>query len=570
VDKYITLGTPYLGVPMAFRGLRYGWDFGVPFGLLDSARAKKITQNWPGVYQLLPANDPFFNLYRFGYFVAYRDIDFDGKPEDNLDTKRRMGNLLRIPFVLDNDGTMSNLKTTHYNSTLIASAEDFQQRGIQGWNSAEARAVRRYVIAGVKTCTTRTIYEYQQGNDVKAIIGFDNGDDLVPKISADMGRGKQGDVSDNAIIYYAPDSPHKDLPNLFAKEVAAILLGRDPILVQSNLSFAPAAATCTTIDLQSPANLSVVDAFGNRTGPKPNSPDNEASIPGSQFFRFTNNQTTVIPTNGTYNIQVEGTGVGTFDLRLRQWNDDAILNTILYKDVPVTIQTKARLVYTANTTSPILEVDNDGDGVIDASLLPTSVLGANDRQFDFQPPVSKIKVDGKKRDDVYISDVTITLSATDNRDGSGVLRTSYSLDGGNTFHLYTSPIVITLEGKTTVLVKSSDRAGNTENPVSVDITIDYPEATATSTPRPTRTVAPTRTLTPSRTPTPTPTVSATPYPATVAGLRALLRDLYQRGDVQEPIYRALDALLGAAQRQVERDRELLAIVEIRAFIRIVD
>jgi len=578
VDKYVTLGTPYLGVPTAFRGLRYGWDFDIkiPYintSVIDTGQAKKIIQNWTGVYQLLPANDPFFNLYRSGYFVSYRDIDFDGKPEDNLDSKRRMGTLLRVPSVLDNDGTLSNLKTTHYNSTLITLAEDFQERGIKGWSSPQARAVNRYVIAGVKTCTARTIYEYQQGNDVKAIIGFDNGDNLVPKISADMGNGKQGGVADNAIIYYAPDSPHGDLPNLFAKAIVAILLGRDPLLVQSNLSFTPSSATCTTIDLQSPANLSVEDAFGNRTGPKPNSSDNEMAIPGSQFFRFTNNQTTVIPNGGAYNILVEGTGVGTFDLRLRQWNDEAIRDTILFKDVPVTTQTKAHLVYTVGNVSPVLEVDNDGDGVIDVSVLPTSVLGASDQQSDFQPPVSKIKVEGKqKRNDVYVSDVTITLSAADNKEGSGVLRTSYSLDGGYTFNLYTSPIVITREGKTALLVKSSDRAGNTENPISVDITIDRSSAMATSTPRPTHAATPTRTPIPSRTPTltPTPAVTVTPYPTAIAGLRALLGDLYQRGDVEEPIYRPLESLLRSAERQVERDHELLAIAEIKAFIRIVD
>lgn len=40
--------------------------------------------------------------------------------------------------------------------------------------------------------------------------------------------------------------------------------------------------------------------------------------------------------------------------------------------------------------------------------------------------------------------------------------------------------------------------------------------------------------------------------------------------VKEPMYRALAALLLAAERQLEHDRELPAIVEIRVFIRIVD
>ena len=70
----------------------------------------------------------------------------------------------------------------------------------------------------------------------------------------------------------------------------------------------------------------------------------------------------------------------------------------------------------------------------------------------------------------YNSDVAVSLSATDNC--SGVERTEYSIDGGNTFQPYSQPISVTQEGTTTVLYRSIDRAGNVENTGSTVIKID--------------------------------------------------------------------------------------------------
>lgn len=92
--------------------------------------------------------------------------------------------------------------------------------------------------------------------------------------------------------------------------------------------------------------------------------------------------------------------------------------------------------------------------------------------------------------------------------------------------------------------------------------------TPTSTSTSTRTPTPTRTSTPTRTLTPTP--KPTQYPATLQGLRRMLRDLNQRDQVNDGIYRALDVILISAARQVAHDNEFVAIIQLRAFIKIVD
>ena len=82
---------------------------------------------------------------------------------------------------------------------------------------------------------------------------------------------------------------------------------------------------------------------------------------------------------------------------------------------------------------------------------------------DQTPPTTTISLNGTAGNPGYYrSDVEVSLSATDN--GSGVAETRYSLDGGETWYVYTSPFTASGEGKNEVLARSWDNAGNDEGP----------------------------------------------------------------------------------------------------------
>ena len=60
VDKLILLGAPQLGSPLAFKDLNYGDNLGfqIPvlnLDILNHDEVKKITQNMPSLYDLLPS-----------------------------------------------------------------------------------------------------------------------------------------------------------------------------------------------------------------------------------------------------------------------------------------------------------------------------------------------------------------------------------------------------------------------------------------------------------------------------------------------------------------------------------
>ena len=90
---------------------------------------------------------------------------------------------------------------------------------------------------------------------------------------------------------------------------------------------------------------------------------------------------------------------------------------------------------------------------------------------DVTPPVTTATLEGDMSGDVYTSDVTVTLTATDS--GSGVNYTMYKVDGGSWTTYSATPFVVSGNGEHTVAFYSVDIAGNIETEKSVVFTIEY-------------------------------------------------------------------------------------------------
>jgi hypothetical protein len=90
---------------------------------------------------------------------------------------------------------------------------------------------------------------------------------------------------------------------------------------------------------------------------------------------------------------------------------------------------------------------------------------------DTVPPVTTCTLAGTMQGGVYITDVTATLTATD--DNSGVNFTMYKIDSG-AWTVYTAPFVVSGNGAHTIHFYSQDKAGNTETEKTSTFTIQYP------------------------------------------------------------------------------------------------
>ncbi|PNX52297.1 MAG: hypothetical protein BV458_10320 [Thermoplasmata archaeon M9B2D] len=89
---------------------------------------------------------------------------------------------------------------------------------------------------------------------------------------------------------------------------------------------------------------------------------------------------------------------------------------------------------------------------------------------DTTPPVTTCTLEGDMEGGIYISDVTVTLTATD--DDSGVNYTMYKLDDG-AWTTYEDSFVVTEDGEHTVYFYSVDNAGNIEDEKSETFTIQH-------------------------------------------------------------------------------------------------
>jgi len=141
--------------------------------------------------------------------------------------------------------------------------------------------------------------------------------------------------------------------------------------------------------------------------------------------------------------------------------------------------------------------------------------------IDKTAPVTSATLAGTLSGNVYDTAVQVTLSASDNL--SGVISTSYQLDGGATTN-YTAPFAVSTRGNHTVKFFSTDYAGNVETTKTVSFAISAMTVTTlTASPNPAtngQTVALTATVAANLGATPTGTVTFK-HGVTILGTSAL-------------------------------------------------
>jgi hypothetical protein len=89
---------------------------------------------------------------------------------------------------------------------------------------------------------------------------------------------------------------------------------------------------------------------------------------------------------------------------------------------------------------------------------------------DVIPPLTTCSLTGDMESGIFVSNVTVTLTAVDN--GSGVQYTKYKLDADE-WMIYTEPFMVTDDGNHTLRFYSADRSGNIEEEQTRTFTIQH-------------------------------------------------------------------------------------------------
>ncbi|MDD5528326.1 MAG: alpha/beta fold hydrolase [Patescibacteria group bacterium] len=453
IDKLITIATPNLGSPRAAKILLYGDNMDIgKFGLyvLNESTMKEISQNIPSVYQLLPSQE-YFNL-SYGYISDIFDVDNNGV-KGNLnytDTNNFLVNTGRNGYLLDNAVALHNkIDNLQVNDS--------------------------FSISGCKTPTIDKIYilNKEKSGGYEYALRYTSGDGTVPLVSADNFGAQK---------YYAYPADHGKISssNGVRQLVGAILDNKQTNFNFSqyrNVSSTPENCNLsgTQISYHSPITLSAYDQFGNHVGVTDNG-DTEINITGAQYDEIDGNKFIFLPTGATYTITGQATASGSFNARVETVQDGQYTKESYFNEVPLAgTSTKVEMAISDNQKSYTIKVDQNGDGTNVEEKTPDSVLTEAEMN-DVIKPTTAISPSGTiGNNGYYVSNVKISLTATD--DNSGVLKTEYSLDGGNTWINYLNEFTVSQDGATMILYSSTDKAGNREENKVATIKIDQAKPT---------------------------------------------------------------------------------------------
>ena len=387
IRKLFTLGTPHLGSVKSLKTLIYGDCLALEFGPLclsiNPSEAKDVVQNMISGYELAPSQE-YFNFYN----GQDNNHPYPYKTESGVLNYNQIKNLLA---------------SLSFNTPLFNPSEVFH---VLDNSLSNTNGVDITVIAGSGQSTLGQIIEEKR----ISLLGFPyvhkdminiNGDNTVPLFSASLSDpSKNLSLLGDAKVFYTKQD-HGSLTS----QGPALNLIKDNLRNDNQLPYGVSATPYrlngTGLSVHSPINIHVYDSAGRHTGPTVNG-DFETNIPGSSYDTLGDAKFVWLPDTGQYDIKFEATDQGSFDFKIRKYENDMNTSSILYDNVPLGASTKAEAVLdTLSAEPPILRVDQDGDGTIDRNIDPTFILNG-DIDNDVTPPEARIFVDQDKHDLVVV------------------------------------------------------------------------------------------------------------------------------------------------------------------------
>lgn len=346
VRKLFTLGVPHLGSVDSLKTLRYGTcltplpiSLGpLCLGIIDT-ETNDVIRNMISGFQLAPTKE---------YFNFYTDQD-NQRP---YPYKTETG-------VLSYTQTKDLLISLGHNTSLFSPSESFHSIDSK---LSDTNGVDVTLIAGSGQPTLGQIIEEGAKKNIRII----NGDKTVPLFSASLiDPEKNKSLLGSAKVYYT----NQEHGNLVTSGSALNLVKN---ILEGNNQLPDGVSTQAyslpliwwLLSVHSPVNINIYDSAGNHTGPTADG--FETNIPGSSYDTLDDAKFIFIPNNGSYNIKFAATDNGSFDFKIRKFENETLSQEILYDDIPLTNSTKAEAKFdTSSGTSPIVYVDKDGNGTVD-------------------------------------------------------------------------------------------------------------------------------------------------------------------------------------------------------------
>jgi pimeloyl-ACP methyl ester carboxylesterase len=454
VGKFVDIATPHLGAPMTFKILMSGDNLGIKlFSLsLNEQEVKKMTQNMPSVYQLLPSPGYFSDILSdYKYYID------DMSDFDNNGVKDRLSYSESNQF----------LKNSGRNANILDSAITLHN-DIDNMNPADY-GVQAYNIVGCGTPTLGKFFTLgkETEKDPEFSAAFITGDDTVPERSAEA-------IPSVEQYYDNKNVSHGTLPSASGvKQLVSRLLSG----TESNFDFGAYNNISTTSEkckipngkvlmFHSPVDVNIYDEADNHTGPNA-SGTIEYAVPGIAYEIFENNKFVFLPDDQHYRVELNATDIGSFSAHIQKMVDGNIISTEYFNSVPlVSTSTKAEVELSDSTST--IALDSTGDGISIDTIKPSSEMAYNSLS-DNVPPFTNMETISPlsiSSDGAVLENAKLTLSAIDT--DSGILKTQYSFDRNN-WMKYEGQMIDTAEKN--IYYYSVDNAGNIESIKTISIPV---------------------------------------------------------------------------------------------------
>lgn len=372
VDQLFFFGTPHLGAPKGFKALMYGDSMGFEkFGvnLLNPSRVKFISQNMPGVYELMPSEK---------YFDKYTHYVIDARDKENIkklnfsETKDLMlefgRNPLMFPFAKDLHDTL----------------DDLDLSGIETHN---------FIGCGTKTIGQITLTKKRSWKSgfLKKVddyeIAYINGDQTVPLYSASE--------TPLASKYFVKNITHGTLPSSLGlrQNVLAILNGN---ILPNSADILSSSDECKVsgkvVSTHSPVELHIYDEAGNHTGINSDG-EIEYGIAGVEFDSIEDVNYAFLPDGINFKIVIKATDTGGYTFNIEDQNANDVVEQIHnWTLVPLqTLDAQGEIFVGPDYSEENYEIkmDQDGDGETD-KVYSESFDGTSDAEEATTPKVETL------------------------------------------------------------------------------------------------------------------------------------------------------------------------------------
>jgi len=421
-DTLILVDSPQLGTPQAIATLLHGTGENIPNGFgffTDAKTGRKVSQNMPSVYTLLPSREYFARVTDEGqsYTSAIlQNASLRNITDDALFNANTVLDFFQTKYGTTTVTTYNALKDFlggkdgHFSAPdddivhpkiiqmdMLAKAQTIHDeidnwtppagmRAVQiaGWGIPETIRGINYKGKEVSTsCPSpfagsckKTIF------DVEPMFTFDgDGTVVVPSQTAMNTETYFVDLNGHnaQFLGFKKNRTHgsvfevksvRDLIENIIKKVESPANNLDFIKTDKNQLKQAGLKKLLRLSLHSPVKIDVTDKDGNHLGISASSTAiktvYDTQMPNSYYLEMGEGKYVGFSLSGTTTIQLQGTGTGTFTFNLEQYQGDTREGSQTFIDIPVSTTTKAMLVINTLVDAKELALDQNGDGIIDS------------------------------------------------------------------------------------------------------------------------------------------------------------------------------------------------------------